>query len=119
MIMAKTLFTVKFYYLPLSHYTLKTSNSNKPILDFAPGRKAMLGSTDATGTIATPLLFGLIITLNVDAMPLELGSLFTIDSGDFLNVMCRYPVSDHPQVFVFLWPIEMDNVLQQSFTRES
>ena len=36
MIVAKMVFTMRFYYLP-SHYTLKTSISDKPILDFSPG----------------------------------------------------------------------------------
>ena len=34
---------------------MKSSISDKPILDFTPGRNAMLGSTDATGNTATPL----------------------------------------------------------------
>ena len=57
--MAKTMITIRFYYFALTHvivtlYT-KTSISDKPILDLTPGRKAMFGRTDTTGTTATPL----------------------------------------------------------------
>ena len=54
MIMTKTVFIIRFYCFTLAIYP-KSSISDKPILDFTPGRKAMLGSIDATGTTATPL----------------------------------------------------------------
>ena len=52
----KQCLSLDFIILP-SHYTLKSSISDKPMLDFTPGRKAILGSTDNTRTIATPLIF--------------------------------------------------------------
>ena len=54
MTMAKTVFTIRFYYFALALYT-KTSISDKPILDFTPDHKPKLGSTDDTGSTATPL----------------------------------------------------------------
>ena len=42
--------------LPL-YYTLKTSISDKPILDFTTSRKAQLGSNSATGNTAKKITF--------------------------------------------------------------